>query len=89
VSWFFETFLLRPFLPGYRVFHPRFEYLFNSYYEQTETGFWPRPERGLLSRPTVAEVYDYRRHVDAGMERLLADCAPAQRPRCASAWPSA
>lgn len=75
VSWFFETFLLRPFLPGYQVFHPRFEYLFNSYYEQTGTGFWPRPQRGLLSRPTVAEVYDYRRHVDAGMTRLIAGCA--------------
>jgi ergothioneine biosynthesis protein EgtB len=74
VSWFFETFLLRPYLAGYRVFHPRFEYLFNSYYEQTDTGFWPRPERGLLSRPTVAEVYDYRRHVDECVARLLADC---------------
>jgi len=74
VSWFFETFLLRPYLAGYRVFHPRFEYLFNSYYEQTETGFWPRSQRGLLSRPTVAEVYDYRRHVDAAMARLIDDC---------------
>ena len=72
VSWFFETFLLRPFLPGYRVFHERFEYLFNSYYEQTGSGFWPRAERGLLSRPTVAEVYDYRHHVDQAMERLIA-----------------
>jgi ergothioneine biosynthesis protein EgtB len=72
VSWFFETFLLRPYLPGYRVFHERFDYLFNSYYEQTGSGFWPRPERGLLSRPTVAEVYDYRRHVDAGIEALIA-----------------
>jgi ergothioneine biosynthesis protein EgtB len=80
VSWFFETFLLRPYLPGYRVFHPRFEYLFNSYYEQTETGFWPRPERGLLSRPTVAEVYDYRRHVDEAMARLIADCPGADWP---------
>jgi ergothioneine biosynthesis protein EgtB len=77
VSWFFETFLLRPYLPGYRVHHPRFEYLFNSYYEQTGAGFWPRPERGLLSRPTVAEIYDYRRHVDAAMETLIArDEAP-------------
>jgi ergothioneine biosynthesis protein EgtB len=81
VSWFFETFLLLPFLPGYKTFHPRFDYLFNSYYEQTGAGYWPRPERGLLSRPTVLEVYDYRRHVDAGMEALIADCA-------ASAWPS-
>ncbi|MGD8206528.1 MAG: ergothioneine biosynthesis protein EgtB [Thiohalocapsa sp.] len=77
VSWFFETFLLRPFLAGYRVFHPRFDYLFNSYYEQTGTGYWPRPERGLLSRPTVAEVYDYRRHVDAAIGRLLESCSPS------------
>ena len=80
VSWFFETFLLRPFQPAYRVFHPRFDYLFNSYYEQTGTGFWPRPERGLLSRPTVAEVYDYRRHVDAAMRRLIDDCPAADWP---------
>jgi ergothioneine biosynthesis protein EgtB len=80
VSWFYETFLLRPFLPGYRVYHPRFEYLFNSYYEQTGTGFWPRPERGLLSRPTVAEVYDYRHHVDEAMARLIAECGSADWP---------
>ena len=83
VSWFFETFLLRPYLDGYRVFHPRFEYLFNSYYEQTETGFWPRPERGLLSRPTVAEVYAYRHHVDDAMARLIADCPAAKWPAVA------
>lgn len=77
VSWFFETFLLKPFLAGYQVFHPQFEHLFNSYYEQTEAGFWPRPQRGLLSRPTVAEVYAYRRHVDDAMARLLAEC-PAE-----------
>ncbi|MEA3639373.1 MAG: ergothioneine biosynthesis protein EgtB [Lamprobacter sp.] len=77
VSWFFETFLLKPFLPGYAVFHPRFDYLFNSYYEQTEAGFWPRPERGLISRPTVSEVYAYRHQVDEAMLRLLADC-PAE-----------
>lgn len=80
VSWFYETFLLRPYLPGYEVFHPRFEYLFNSYYEQTGTGFWPRPERGLLSRPTVAEVYDYRHHVDEAMLRLIAHCGSADWP---------
>jgi ergothioneine biosynthesis protein EgtB len=80
VSWFFETFLLRSFLPDYRVFHERFDYLFNSYYEQTPSGYWPRPERGLLSRPTVAEVYDYRRHVDAAMERLIGDCPSSHWP---------
>jgi len=78
VSWFFETFLLKPFLPRYRVFHPQFDHLFNSYYEQTEAGFWPRPERGLLSRPTVAEVYAYRHHVDEAMARLL-DAVPAEQ----------
>jgi ergothioneine biosynthesis protein EgtB len=83
VSWFYETFLLRPFMPGYQVFHPRFEYLFNSYYEQTGTGFWPRPERGLLSRPTVAEVYDYRHHVDEAMLRLIEDCPSADWPTVA------
>jgi ergothioneine biosynthesis protein EgtB len=80
VSWFYETFLLRPFWAGYQVFHPRFEYLFNSYYEQTGTGFWPRPERGLLSRPTVAEVYAYRLHVDDAMARLIAECPSADWP---------
>ena len=79
-SWFFETFLLRPLLPGYRPFHERFDYLFNSYYEQTGSGFWPRPERGLLSRPTVAEVYAYRRHVDQWMEALIERCVPAHWP---------
>ena len=74
VSWFFETFLLTPELPDYAAFHPRFDYLFNSYYEQTGTGFWPRTQRGLLSRPTVAEIYAYRQHVDAAMERLIRDC---------------
>ncbi|UHD17269.1 ergothioneine biosynthesis protein EgtB [Thiocapsa bogorovii] len=83
VSWFYETFLLRPFLPGYRVFHPRFDYLFNSYYEQTGSGFWPRPERGLLSRPTVAEVYNYRHHVDEAMLTLIAECATTDWPTVA------
>ena len=71
VTWFFETFLLIPYLRGYRAFHPHFDHLFNSYYEQLEGGYWPRPERGLLSRPTVAEVYAYRRHVDEAMTRLI------------------
>jgi ergothioneine biosynthesis protein EgtB len=76
VSWFFETFLLKPFLPGYRELDPAYAHLFNSYYEQTEHGFWPRAERGLLSRPTVAQVYEYRRHVDEAMTQLLADYSP-------------
>jgi ergothioneine biosynthesis protein EgtB len=84
VSWFFETFLLCPFLPGYRVFHERFAYLFNSYYEQTGSGFWPRSERGFLSRPTVAEVLAYRRHVDAGIAGLVDRCSPADRSTVAA-----
>lgn len=70
VSWFFETFLLLPYCPGYRVFHLSFGYLFNSYYE-THGQPYPRPQRGLLSRPTVAEVYQYRTHVDEAMVRLI------------------
>ncbi|PZV03953.1 MAG: ergothioneine biosynthesis protein EgtB [Leptolyngbya sp.] len=71
-TWFFETFLLRPYLEGYQEFHPGYGYLFNSYYEAVGDRH-PRPQRGLLSRPTVAEVYEYRAHVDAAMERLLGD----------------
>lgn len=70
-SWFFETFVLRPALPGYRPFDERYAVLFNSYYHAAGERH-PRPERGLLSRPTVAEVFGYRAHVDQGMETLLA-----------------
>ena len=69
-SWFFETFLLQPALPRYRVFDPSYAYLFNSYYEAVGPRH-PRPERGLLSRPDIAEIAAYRAHVDAGMERLI------------------
>mgnify|MGYP000353076730 FL=1 len=69
-TWFFETFLLLPYLPGYTVFHPQFGYLFNSYYEAVGARH-PRHQRGLLSRPTVAEVYQYRAHVDRAMMELL------------------
>jgi ergothioneine biosynthesis protein EgtB len=72
VTWFFEQFVLIPFVPGYKSFHPRFAYLFNSYYETAGRPF-PRPQRGLLSRPTVAEIYRYRRHVDEAMLALLND----------------
>jgi ergothioneine biosynthesis protein EgtB len=69
-TWFFETFLLEPFLPGYAPFRPEFRFLFNSYYEAVGPR-WPRPSRGLLSRPTVDEVYAYRAHVDDHVTRLL------------------
>jgi ergothioneine biosynthesis protein EgtB len=70
-TWFFETFLLVPHLPGYTIFHPQFGYLFNSYYEAVGARH-PRHQRGLLSRPTVTEIYNYRAHVDRSMASLLA-----------------
>jgi len=77
VTWFFETLLLKPYLPSYTEFHPQFAYLFNSYYEALGPRH-ARPYRGLLSRPTVAEVTDYRAHVDQGMESLIASSTKAQ-----------
>ncbi len=71
ITWFFETFVLTPNLAGYELFDPRFGYLFNSYYEAVGARH-PRPARGLLTRPSAAEVLAYRAHVDAAMERLLA-----------------
>ena len=75
-TWFFETFLLVPFLLDYAVFNPEFGYLFNSYYE-TVGQRHPRSQRGLLSRPTVEQVYQYRAFVDAAMQRLLAQALKA------------
>ena len=69
-TWFFETFLLQPTTPGYEPFHPAFGYLFNSYYEAVGSRH-PRPERGLVSRPGVAEVAAYRSHVDEAMATVL------------------
>jgi ergothioneine biosynthesis protein EgtB len=73
-TWFFETFVLLPHLPGYTVFDPQFGYLFNSYYEAVGTRH-PRHQRGMLSRPTVSEVYRYRAEVDRAMTRLLSAAA--------------
>ena len=70
-SWFFETFLLVPSLPRYEVFHPEFGFLFNSYYEGVGARY-PRVDRGLVSRPGIVEIADYRRHVDSAMEEFLA-----------------
>ncbi|MHB1487857.1 MAG: ergothioneine biosynthesis protein EgtB [Acidimicrobiales bacterium] len=70
VSWFFETFVLKPHLAGYREYHPTFAYLFNSYYE-TQGDRYSRPARGLVSRPGAEEVAAYRRHIDEHMLRLL------------------
>ena len=69
-SWFFETFVLEPGLAGYRSFHPDYRFLFNSYYN-TVGEQYPRPKRGLLTRPSLDEVARYRVHVDEHMARLL------------------
>lgn len=73
-TWFFETFLLTPHLSDYEVFDPAYAYLFNSYYEALGAR-QPRPQRGLLTRPSLDQVMAYRAHVDAAMARLLADPA--------------
>ena len=65
VTWFFETFVLGR-LPGYEPFHPEYEYLFNSYYNAVGRQY-PRPKRGLVTRPTLAEVMAFRQSVDAAL----------------------
>ena len=74
-SWFFETFLLEPHLPGYHAHDPAFRFLFNSYYNAIGERH-PRPKRGLLSRPSLAAVHAYRAHVDEAMAKLLARDLP-------------
>jgi ergothioneine biosynthesis protein EgtB len=69
-TWFWETFLLKVMLSGYREFNSQYNYLFNSYYEQIGARH-ARPERGALTRPSLGDIMSYRAHVDAGMERLL------------------
>ena len=69
-TWFFETVLLQPHAAGYRPFDERFHYLFNSYYEALGPRH-PRPQRGLLTRPSVDEVHAYRTHVDEAVLALL------------------
>ncbi len=71
-TWFFETFILGPYAAGYRAFDPAFKVLYNSYYN-TVGDKHPRPERGLLSRPSLDAVRGYRAHVDDAMAALLAD----------------
>ena len=70
VTWFFEQFLLRPFAPSYRAFDERFAYLFNSYYVAAGPRH-ARPQRGLITRPGVAETAAYRAHVDAAVAALI------------------
>ncbi len=69
-SWFFETMVLQPWLRGYHRFDEHYGFLFNSYYEVAGARH-PRPERGLLTRPSLDTVNLYRDHVDVGVEKLL------------------
>ena len=69
-SWFFETFVLKPHLPGHRPLNPQYAFLFNSYYNAAGR-MHARPQRGLISRPTLKETLAYREHVNAAMGKLL------------------
>ena len=71
VTWFFETFVLEPSEARFTPFHPAFRELFNSYYNAVGNQF-PRAERGLLTRPGLAEVLAYRVNVDARMAAVIA-----------------
>jgi ergothioneine biosynthesis protein EgtB len=73
-TWFFETFILAHHAPAYRSPNPRYAYLFNSYYVQAGERHC-RAQRGLATRPTVAEVFAYRRHVDCAMQMLIEQVA--------------
>lgn len=75
-TWFWETFLLRDHSHGYRLFNEDYPFLFNSYYE-AESARHARAARGMLSRPSVAEILEWRAHVDAAMGALLDDPALA------------
>jgi formylglycine-generating enzyme required for sulfatase activity len=76
-AWFFESFILREFVPGYRLFNPDFTWLFNSYY-QSFTAFPEKRLRASFSRPPLDEVLRYRKHVDEGISRLLEQGGPSE-----------
>jgi len=73
-TWFWETFVLMKYDLAYKVYNPDYNYVFNSYYE-TVGARVIRTDRGNLSRPSVEEIYAYRKYVDAAMDRLLTSCA--------------
>jgi ergothioneine biosynthesis protein EgtB len=79
-TWFFETFLLSEFLPGYKPFDPDFHWLFNSYYNAVSE----QPEkqlRGSFSRPSLEEIQAYRSTVDAAMLGLTKGAMPEEAER--------
>ena len=69
-SWFFENFIMAPSDSAYERFHPMYHYLFNSYYNLAGE-YHPRVKRGILSRPTVSQIYEYRKHVTRSTAALL------------------
>ena len=79
-SWFFESFVLSEFLAGYRVFHPDFQWLFNSYYE-TFAEFPDKRLRSSFSRPALEQIFAYRTHVDEAIAQLLERDAPEEALR--------
>src|SRR5262249_36764975 len=81
-TWFFETFLVQPNVPGYAVYDERFAFLFNSYYVAAGPRH-ARPKRGLITRPDASEVAAYRAHVDAAVERLIGEASGAAWPEIA------
>lgn len=72
-TWFYENFVLKRHAPGYQPFHPQYGFLFNSYYNLVGDRT-PRPNRGLLTRPTVREVYEYRKAVTQRVLSFVSDC---------------
>src|SRR4029077_1503768 len=78
-TWFFETFLLAPNVPRYKVYDERFAFLFNSYYVAAGPRH-ARPKRGMITRPDAGEVGEYRVHVDAAVERLIGEASTDALP---------
>ncbi len=76
VTWFLESFVLRDHVAGYRHFDDSFAFLFNSYYE-AEGARHARASRGMLSRPTLTQILDYRRHVEAAIDAHWNNLPPA------------
>jgi len=80
-TWFFETFVLRPFLKGYQPFREEFHWLFNSYYNSLGQEIPEKSLRSVFSRPSLAEVLGFRTHVDREMDRFLASGADEEATR--------
>ena len=80
-TWFFEIFVLRPFLTQYKPFREEFRWLFNSYYNSLGDEIPDRTLRGSFSRPSLHQVLDYREHVDQGIQRFLSGCVDEEPVR--------